>query len=659
MRAIPLALSALVIGALLPAPAQAATASNLYVAPNGNDQAACTQAKPCKTLTGARNVARRMHTADPAARITVNLQPGTYAGQVLQLTSADSNTTWRASSSAVISGATELAKGNFVPVTDAAAKATIPAAALPKVRQYKLPTTVKTLTLHSAGYEVPGQASTGLSTLSIGGTTQKLSTFPKTGFDTVATAVRTDANGFSFIGANTAPRRWKSMADVWVSGHWGKDWADVTAPVTSFAAATGQVSTTVASPYGLAKGGYFTYINSLPTLSNPGEWAISSRGMLFVVPPAAGLNGPISLATETRPLISVSGGKNIAFQGLTLKDTLGDGVTIAGSTNVAVSGSRLQNIGGRGVSVTASTKSGISTSSIREIGHVGVYLSGGDRATLTPSGNFATDNTIVNFNTVLKSSQGGVSVAGVGNQVIRNEIAQGPQIGVYIHGNNNVISGNDIHDVMKEASDAGAIYLGRDWTEAGNVIRSNWVHKVHGYYSEIGGYWHPYGIYLDDLASGTTVQSNLVTDVSQPLMVGGGRSNVVLDNFCANAETGSQFDERGLNFAAPACGAGGILQERLAAMPVTSAKWAAAYPWLQALAGDQPCIPKGNVVKGNVSAGVPASMIDPTIVKFGTFASNPFVAGLKVDSPSAVASLLSSATAQKAVSSSSYGPKEV
>ena len=47
-------------------------------------------------------------------------------------------------------------------------------------------------------------------------------------------------------------------------------------------------------------------------------------------------------------------------------------------------------------------------------------------------------------------------------------------------GNNHIVEYNEIHNVIRESGDAGAYYVGRDWTQRGNILRYNYLHHIKG-----------------------------------------------------------------------------------------------------------------------------------------------------------------------------------
>jgi len=114
-----------------------------------------------------------------------------------------------------------------------------------------------------------------------------------------------------------------------------------------------------------------------------------------------------------------------------------------------------------------------------------------------------------------------------------------------------LIEYNDVHDVCKCTSDSGAIYLGRRWDWAGNVIRYNYIHDI----IDVAHNGTPLGIYLDDQVSGQHVYSNLLVNVSgNAIGVCSGKYNIVENNIIVNCKNVPiSNDQRGLGFAANHC----------------------------------------------------------------------------------------------------------
>ena len=188
-------------------------------------------------------------------------------------------------------------------------------------------------------------------------------------------------------------------------------------------------------------------------------------------------------------------------------------------TNIFVS-----NVYGNAVKCTG-YRCTVSDSEICHTGRGGIVFDGGDRETLTPSHNRATNNYIHDFAEVFVTYNPGVLLNGVGAVCDHNEICNTPHMAIKYTGNDHLIEYNDIHDVVLHSTDAGAIYAGQDWAAYGTVIRYNKLVNIGA------GEFMPDGIYWDDVISGQTAYRNLLINVRKhSFMVGGGRCNKLDEN---------------------------------------------------------------------------------------------------------------------------------
>ena len=199
--------------------------------------------------------------------------------------------------------------------------------------------------------------------------------------------------------------------------------------------------------------------------------------------------------------------------------------------------------------------------------------------------------------------QHGITIRGVGNRVSHNLIHDGPDIGIRLYGNDHVIEYNEIYNVCQQLADTGAIYIGRDFTYRGNIIRYNKIHDIYGYGLNTTGskldsryqYETPYqawGIYLDDCTCGTTVFGNIIYRV--PLcgvMVGGGRDNIIKNNIFVDCIPAIFIGARSLNLfkrSKP------ILNKRLQKMNYMDPPYSIRYPNLASLVEDDRRKPTNN-----------------------------------------------------------------
>lgn len=152
----------------------------------------------------------------------------------------------------------------------------------------------------------------------------------------------------------------------------------------------------------------------------------------------------------------------------------------------------------------------ISGCHIYNMGAGGVLLSGGNRKNLIPAGNTVYNCEIHDVNRLDKTYKSGVNIMGVGNCVSHCKIYNMPSFGIYIHGNDHLIEYNDIFDCVTENSDSGAVYMGRDMSEVGNIIRYNYIHHIH---NPIPAGMGTTAIYFDDGAIYNMVYGNFFYDI--------------------------------------------------------------------------------------------------------------------------------------------------
>ncbi len=180
--------------------------------------------------------------------------------------------------------------------------------------------------------------------------------------------------------------------------------------------------------------------------------------------------------------------------------------------------------------------------------------------------------------------------------MIRNLIHDAPHAAILLTGNDHVVKLNEVHDVCRETRDVGALYLGRDWTMRGNVIRHNYFHDI-----AASAERSSMAVYLDDAASGFTVDGNIFYRVQYAVFLGGGRDNRIENNVFAECKLAVHVDARGIGWMKDEVET--TLKPRLNAMPYQQPPWSRRYPSLVTILSDEPGLPKGNVVTRNISVG--------------------------------------------------------
>lgn len=388
---------------------------------------------------------------------------------------------------------------------------------------------------------------------------------------------------------------WFSEEKVQVLAYWFYDWASQIYSVKpsdnkNFLEVEG------GALYGIRAGQRLKVVNSLAELDSPGEWFLDSDEKNIYFWPAHDVSlFPLELSVSESAFIFYESShvfiKNISFQKFR-----GDAIIVLGGRNIIADTIEVRNVGNRAFVVKNSNRSGIKNSILEDLGEGGIYLSGGDRLNLNSAGNFSCNNIIKNFSRLLSTYRFALEIDGVGQRVVGNVISDAPHTAILFSGNDHLIAGNDISNVVNETGDAGAIYTGRDLTARGTVIENNFIHDIKSDSSarEVKG------IYLDDSASGITIRDNVFSNVQQPVFIGGGRDNLIVGNVFYKSSPGIYLDARGLNWAKMAMlDPVGTIQSRLDAVPFDGAIYSERYPNLSTIRHDDFGAPKYNVSKNN------------------------------------------------------------
>ena len=385
------------------------------------------------------------------------------------------------------------------------------------------------------------------------------------------------------VDENTAERinSYSSLENVWLWTALIYEWADTTVPLKSFDYETKAVETAYVSKYGAVSGSTYYIFNVPEELDSPGEWYLDrSSGMLYVYPPEKTDNAKITISLSTEDLITVTDAEYLNFEGLSVRGSRGNGIVIKGD-NVTVKNCFISELSGTGISVDGYYNL-ISGCEFSHIGATAAKIRGGDRDKLKSGENRIENCLIHDFSEASITEGQGVNLGGVGNICAHNEFYNAPQQAIIYGGNNNIVEYNNIHDVALVSNDSSAIYTGRRWDEAGNIVRYNAVYNIGS-----DGFT-PHGIYLDDGASGQTVYGNIIVNCNgNGFLIGGGRNNAVYNNLLINCDKAFLYDARSRNavldseFWFEHSREGFDMHQNLLESPWQSEIWKKAYPYME------------------------------------------------------------------------------
>lgn len=609
----------------------AASASGLqfFVSPKGSDTNPGTKARPFATLTRARDAIRAFRGTRPETPVTVYLRGGTYrldtsfvlgpgdggdslapviyrgfAGEKVRLTGGQSLKGFRA-------------------VTDPAVLKRIDPACRRKVLQVDLLRNGfrDCGTLKARGFGRP--ITPAALELFFNDRAMTLARWPNAGWTTIGDTV-TGMRDSVFVFAGDRPIRWTSSKDVWLHGYWTWDWADSYTKIDTIDVKRRLIVTRAPhGVYGYSKGKRFYALNILEELDAPGEFYVDRlSGILYFWPPAPLQGARVMASVAETPLIVMTGSAWVTLAHLTIECTRGAGVEIVGGHHNRLAGCTIRNIGTVGVSIgklepmlgsmiydnplydnDGGRSNGVQSCNIMGCGEGGVILSGGQRASLTAGNNYVDNTHLTDCTRWVHTYRAGIFLWGVGNRVSNNLIHGLPHTAVFFWGNDHLLEYNEIYDVCRETGDAGAFYQGRDWTQRGNMIRYNYFHDLRGVQGQ-GGFTDVMAVYMDDFASGTTVSGNVFVNAGRSVMIGGGRDNLIENNLFFEGKPAVHVDARGRGWARFMIdGTNSTMYDRLKAIQQVRSLYDSRYPRLSTLPGDEPGLPKGNVIRQNISIG--------------------------------------------------------
>ncbi len=577
---------------------------------------------PFATLERAREAVRSaLRTGTPGAAVTVYVRGGVYRLQEsFKLDRRDSGTpgtplVWRAypGEEVVISGGVQIADSK--PLTDATVVRRLDPAVVPHVVQIDLrsahilefgelaPRGGPPLELFFQGKRMTPSRWPNEGWLRIADVPQN---GPKRYHEGLEREKRFDGVPIGrhygrIVYSGSRPSLWAKDNDVYVHGYWTFDWSDSYQRVQSID--TLEHELTLAEPhhgYGYTKNQRFYFLNILEELDSPGEWYLDRRaGVIYLWAPSPPKPGDIQVSLLDRPLVTMDSTNFIVMRDIHFDCSRGRGVVMTGCRNALIGGCVFQNLGGDAVVIHGGTDNGVRGCDISDVAMGGIRLGGGDRKTLVPGHNFASNNHIHHYSTWLRTGQYAVILDGVGQRLDHSLIHDAPFEAIYLRGNEHLVEYNEVHHVTQETGDAGALHTGRDWTWRGNLIRYNYFHHLLG-----PGLHGVMGVYLDDFSSGFTVFGNLFYRAGRASFIGGGRDNTFENNLYVECAPSVHVDARGLSWAGYYFNGGyPVLFQLMDSVHYDRPPYNTRYPELLRLYADSPAVPKNNRIIRNVSWG--------------------------------------------------------
>lgn len=515
---------------------------HIYASPSGSATGnGDTEGAPVN-LDRARAIAR----ANPTKPVAIYLASGTYSSLALDATDSRAAAypvvyTSISPKGAVFQPEIILNRANFQAIPTTIANRIINATAKTKVMQMSLaalnlPDTAQWAECFAIGYlKVPRFYQNGLPL--------PMSRYPA---DTtmpmgqvLVKGTQGSTPGGKFKYSNDRAKYWvTALSDggVWLAGNWQAPWQmDVIKTQT-----IGTLDSTILQAEGIGGGlgtilpskiapGTEPYyaLNLVEEITAEGQWSFNAKTkMLYMWPPAS---GTIAVAGNSKvPAISATNVSNTQFTNITISGGSGNGVELKNCNNVLIAGMHIAYCSGNGVTITDGSNCTVQSNDIDSVGSGGVVVSSStfdaDQLILKSCGHKIINNHIYNFarEAVLYSAAINVNYA-IGAYVAYNKVHDCPHVGIQYGGNNNILEYNEMYDVDKKYTDMGAFYsfgITRGWESRGNKVRHNYIHDAP----------KANGIYLDEYASGDSINYNIVANTVMGLYNHYGYFNVWSNN---------------------------------------------------------------------------------------------------------------------------------
>ena len=452
--------------------------------------------------------------------------------------------------------------------------------------------------------------------------TDVLNTWKWVGYNNMSVST-TDNTTFQFNDIDTA-NKWKKSFDadiannetstMWMHGYWKFDWRDTYVKV----AAISQLNDTsyvvkreedTPPQYPWINGCRFMAVNSLGLLDAPGEYYISSKtGDIYFMPPD--MDGKLNkkvVVSVLKQVISIKNTKNVVFNNLTISTSQGSVMQVSSSSNINVTNCIVSNSGASAcIEMSVVTNSNVEKNTVYGCGGSGISVNSGNIKTLIKGNSSVVGNVISNFSRIRRTYQPGIGFDSVGLHVVDNNISFGPHACIQGGGNDNVFEHNRLSHCTYETVDVGAFYIGRSWSQRGNVARYNTFDTIRSTEKLAQASCSQNAFYLDDQMSGWIFSGNTIINATTGVLLGGGRNNIITNNTFINCDNDIHFDNRGMNWMSTACNIScndnlgtSCFHGELQSLNWQNPPYSTQYPEIVDIYKKYPCIPIHNVIANN------------------------------------------------------------
>ena len=501
-----------------------------YVAADGNDSNDGTIEHPFATLEKAKATVRALLANAVNKPVTVYFREGTYPiSQSVQFNAADSGTaeapvTYRSYGDEKVRfiGGKELDGTKIQQVTDQGV--------LGRVLDEHAKSKLVKLDLGAQGISdipaLPDEFGFGFNTVAqpveiyYNGTALSQSRWPNEGFLKTTKVQIAGSNPASspvtitYVDAEDHTKLWNldQINDLFLCGFVSYDWAGVTQKIAKVDPEKKTLTTTGPTsfePDSSNQNHKLYFFNLIEEIDQPGESYIDRKNNVVYFYPYDDYKAAapeLIISTLDQPMVSMNNTSYVTFDGLEFGATRNDAISTNGVDHISFLNCEISKTSRRAITLKGNNCL-IENCHIYNLGGGGIYVQGGDRQNMVSSGNIIRNNRLHYPDRVYNSYVPLIQVSyDVGTVIQNNEIYDSKHELVAFESNNDVkLIYNELHDGVRQASDMGAVYWGRNPTALGIEIKYNYFHDIGNAY---GGYGQQ-SVFWDDGAPGPDMFGNI------------------------------------------------------------------------------------------------------------------------------------------------------
>ncbi len=597
----------------------------LFVATDGDNKNGGTLEKPLATVQAAVKKAEEEKRKNSDLQITISIRGGNYfLNEGIKINSILSGTEEAPfviqgynGEEVNLRGSKQINPKDFKPCKNEEVLKRIPEKARQYIGEYDLSQII------SGGmdtFEYPFAFGSNASyySLLVNESDQTLARWPNDGFSHVQQVV----NKWNFFVEPENAQRWVNAESAVIAGYFGVQYLKEYEAVNQIAA-DGNILMRTNAYYGIKVGDRYYIFNLLEELDSPGEYYIDrATQKLYFYPPYTITNAFMEMPILKEAMLTAKNIKNFTIKNVNFKASRGNGIDVSGAQNFTLDGCKLENIGDKALNATGNMKAKIINNDFFHIGGRCIELEGGNRQTLVSSENLVENNHFFNFAKIWASNNPAINLQGVGTTIQHNIFHESSSQAIWFSGNDHKFLYNEMYNLVKEVSDAGAIYAGRDYISRGTEIAYNYIHDIDTSADKSGSIYVA-GVYLDDLFSGTNVHHNVLARCHLGVMIGGGRDNKFDNNLIIDCENAMFMDARGVGWGAYHAKPGGQAYSTIFWVQYNQPPWSKKYPELASIFDHGSLgLPYNNSIQNNLMYNYQVNMIASEMVTYGTVKNN-------------------------------------